>query len=41
MRLGMIPFGFRKSFNFSLSVKAQVLQDLKLTRRRAFQDAAF
>ena len=41
MRLGLIPFGFRKSFNFSLNVKAQVLQDLKLTRRRDFRDAAF
>lgn len=41
MRLGLIPFGFRKSFNFSLNVKAQVLQDLRLTRRKAFQDAVF
>lgn len=41
MRLGLIPFGFRKSFNFSLNVKAQVLQDLRMTRRRDFRDAAF
>lgn len=39
MRLGLIPFGLRKSFNFSLNVKAQVLQDLKLTRRRSFFDS--
>lgn len=39
MRLGLIPFGFRKSFTFSLNVKAQVLQDLKLTRQRSFFDA--
>jgi hypothetical protein len=39
MRLGLIPFGFRKSFNFSLNVKAQVLQDLRLLRRRDFRDA--
>lgn len=39
MRLGLIPFGYRKSFNFSLNVKAQVLQDLRLLRRRDFRDA--
>jgi lipopolysaccharide assembly outer membrane protein LptD (OstA) len=39
MRLGLMPFGDRKSFNFTLNVKAQVLQDLKLTRRRDFRDA--
>lgn len=39
MSLGFIPFGYRKSFNFQLNVKAQVLQDLKLTRRRDFRDA--
>jgi hypothetical protein len=39
MRLGLIPFGFRKSFNFSLNVKAQVLQDLRILRRRDFRDA--
>lgn len=39
MSLQFIPFGIRKSFNFQLNVKAQVLQDLKLTRRRDFRDA--
>ncbi len=39
MRLSLIPFGYRKSFNFTLNVKAQVLQDLKLVRRRDFRDA--
>lgn len=38
MRLGTIPFGPRKSYNFTLSVKASILQDLKLTRRRDFRD---
>ncbi len=38
MNLNLIPFGFYRSFNFTLQVKAAVLQDLKLTRRRAFQD---
>ncbi|MDR3680104.1 MAG: putative LPS assembly protein LptD [Flavipsychrobacter sp.] len=35
-----IPFGDRKSYNFTLNVKAAVLQDLKITRRRDFRDAA-
>lgn len=39
MRLGLIPFGYRKSFNFTLNVKAQILQDLRLVRRRDFRDA--
>ena len=38
MRLGTIPFGPRKSYNFSLSVKASILQDLKLVRRRDYRD---
>jgi LptD protein len=33
-----IPFGFRKSYNINVRVKASVLQDLKLTRRRSWQD---
>ena len=41
MSLGFVPFGIRKSFNFQLNVKAQVLQDLKLTRRRDFRDAVY
>ncbi len=39
MRLGTIPFGPRKSYNFTLNVKATVLQDLKLVRRRDYRDA--
>ncbi|MFZ4753001.1 MAG: putative LPS assembly protein LptD [Chitinophagaceae bacterium] len=38
MRLNLIPFGFRKSYNFALNVKSSVLQDLKLLRRRDFRD---
>ena len=38
MHLQTIPFGPRKSFNFSLNVKSAILQDLKLTRRRDFRD---
>ncbi len=39
MRLSTIPFGQRKSFYFTLQVKAQVLNDLKLIRRRDYRDA--
>lgn len=39
MRLGFFPFGPRKSFTFTLNVKAQVLQDLRIQRRRSFFDA--
>lgn len=36
--LNLVPFGQLRSFYFTLQVKASVLQDLKLTRRRSFQD---
>ncbi len=38
MNLNLVPFGFYRSFNFSINVKASVLQDLKLTRRKSFHD---
>jgi hypothetical protein len=38
MRLQLSPFGFRRSYNFGLNVKAAVLQDLKLNRRKDFRD---
>lgn len=38
MSLNLVPFGQLRSFYFSLNVKASILQDLKLTRRRSFQD---
>lgn len=41
MSLGAIPFGPNKNYNFTLNVKAAVLQDLKLVRRRDYRDAAF
>lgn len=37
-RLNWIPVGFRQSFNFQINVKASVLQELKLTRRRDWFD---
>lgn len=39
MHLQTIPFGERKSYNFTLNVKAAVLQDLRLLRRRDYRDA--
>lgn len=33
-----IPFGFRQSYLLTIQVKAQTLQDLKLTKRRDWQD---
>ena len=33
MSVNWIPFGFRKSYNFTLRVKSSVLQDLKFTKR--------
>lgn len=41
MRLGTIPFGPRKSYNFTLNVKASILQDLRLIRRRDYRDAVY
>src|SRR5690606_23268609 len=35
-RLTVIPFGPRQSYDFGINVKASVLQDLKLNRRRSF-----
>ena len=33
-----IPFGFRKSYNFTLRAKAPMLQDLKLNKRSDWRD---
>jgi len=41
MHLNTIPFGPRKSFSFTLNVKAAILQDLKLMRRRDFRDTPY
>lgn len=38
MRFDWIPFGFRRQYNFTIAVKASVLQDLKLNRTRNFYD---
>lgn len=39
MRFNVIPFGPRKSWNFSINVKASVLQDLKLNKKKDFRDS--
>lgn len=38
MRFNWIPIGYLKSWNFHIKVKAQVLQDLKLNRKKDFRD---
>jgi hypothetical protein len=38
MRLNWIPFGLRKSYMLTVAVKASVLQDLKLNRKRDWYD---
>jgi lipopolysaccharide assembly outer membrane protein LptD (OstA) len=38
MRLNLILFNFRQTYNFGLNVKSAVLQDLKLNRRKDFRD---
>jgi len=41
MTFNWIPMGFRQSYNFTIRVKASVLQDLKLTRTRHHLDRDF
>jgi len=38
MSMTWIPFGQRTSYNFSINVKSSTLRDLKLTKRRDWQD---
>jgi len=38
MNLTWVPFGRFQSYNFVIAVKASILQDLKLERRKPFQD---
>ncbi len=37
LNINVIPVGFYRSFNFSISPKAAILQDLKINRSRSFQ----
>ena len=41
MTFNWIPMGFRQSYNFTIRVKASMLQDLKLTRRTHHMDRSF
>ncbi|MFA6059032.1 MAG: putative LPS assembly protein LptD [Taibaiella sp.] len=41
MSLSLIPIGYYRSFFFTLQVKSSVLQDLKLTRRKSYQDNSY
>lgn len=38
MRFNVVPFGAYKSYTFGINVKASILQDLKLNRRKDWQD---
>src|SRR5690606_37846119 len=38
MRLNWVPFGRFQSYNFTIAVKASVLQDLKMERRKPWFD---
>ncbi|GMT45040.1 MAG: hypothetical protein IEMM0006_0872 [bacterium] len=39
MRFSWIPIGPRKSWNFTINVKASILKDLKLTKKKDFRDS--
>lgn len=41
MNLDWTPFGRYQSYNFTIRVKSSLLQDLKLNKRRSFQDNIF
>ena len=41
MHLQSIPFGPRTSYNFTINVKASILQDLKYTKRRDYRDTPY
>ncbi|MCX6267029.1 MAG: putative LPS assembly protein LptD, partial [Bacteroidetes bacterium] len=41
MRFGWIPKGAQQSWNFSINVKASILQDMKLNKKKDFRDYAY
>jgi hypothetical protein len=41
MRFGVVPFGSRKSWNFSIAVKSSLLKDLKYRTTRSWYDNFF
>jgi lipopolysaccharide assembly outer membrane protein LptD (OstA) len=38
MSLNLVPFGYRKSYNFTLRASSAMLRDLKITKRQSFYD---
>ena len=38
MRFNWVPFGYYKSWSFSINIKASALRDIKYDKRRAYQD---
>ena len=40
MRMNWVPFGYRKGWNFTIAVKASMLQDLKYELRNDFRNRA-
>lgn len=38
MHFSWVPFGYYKSWNFTINVKANMLQDLKYNKRNSYQD---
>ena len=40
MRFGWVPKGAQQSWNFSINVKASILQDMKLNKKKDFRDYA-
>ncbi len=41
MRFGVVPFGARKSWNFTIQVKSQILQDLRYQAQKSWYDNFF
>lgn len=41
MRFGWIPKGGQQSWNFSINVKASILQDMKLNKKKDFRDYGY
>jgi hypothetical protein len=41
MRFGWVPKGGQQNWNFSINVNAQVLQDMKLNKKKDWRDAAY
>ena len=41
LKLNWVPTGYRKSWNVTINVKATVLQDLKLTKKKDWRDAYY